>query len=169
MIGVPHGPPSGEHIVFVSDRDAPRGEIYVMRSNGSDVRRLTQNRSGDWTPSWSPNGEHIAFTSRRDGNSEIYMMRADGNNQRNLTRDFALDWMPSWSPSSDRIVFGSDRGGNHDVYVMELDGGNARKLRVRKLTRHAESDDDPDWSRAVLSVYPTGKQLTMWGRLKSED
>ena len=161
---VPHGPLSGRHIVFVSGRDAPRGEIYVMRTDGLNVRRLTRNRSLDFCPTWSPDGRHIAFTSGRDGNFEIYIIRADGRAEQNLTRHDADDWYPSWSPISDSITFGSDRDGLHDVYVIDLDGDN-----VENLTRHAESDDDPDWSRAVLSVSPAGKQFLVWGRLKSED
>jgi len=32
----------------------PNGEIFVMRSDGSDVRRLTENQFEDATPAWRP-------------------------------------------------------------------------------------------------------------------
>ena len=32
----------------------PNGEIYVIRADGSDVRRLTENQFEDSTPGWMP-------------------------------------------------------------------------------------------------------------------
>jgi TolB protein len=50
--------PDGEWIAFMSYRDHPREdlgcEIYVMRSDGSDVQRLTDNDICDWQPRWGP-------------------------------------------------------------------------------------------------------------------
>lgn len=59
--------PDGKDIVFTSDYAAvsaepisnphhfqPYGEIFTMRSDGSDLRRLTHNSFEDGTPSWGP-------------------------------------------------------------------------------------------------------------------
>jgi TolB protein len=50
--------PDGEWITFMSYRDHPREdlgcEIYVMRTDGSDVQRLTDNDICDWQPRWGP-------------------------------------------------------------------------------------------------------------------
>lgn len=51
--GDPAWSPDGSHIVFISDRDG-NPEIYVMRSDGTQVRRLTNNPADDLHPAWSP-------------------------------------------------------------------------------------------------------------------
>jgi TolB protein len=42
----------GRHIAFVSDRDDPRGEIYVMNGDGTDMTRLTFNELAESMLDW---------------------------------------------------------------------------------------------------------------------
>lgn len=74
--------------MFVSSLD---WEIYVMGSDGSNVRNLSNNAELDFDPIWSPDGTQIAFVSDRDGNFEIYVMNVDGSNLQRLTDDPACD------------------------------------------------------------------------------
>ncbi len=50
--------PDGQWITFMSYRDHPLQdlgcEIYIMRVDGSDPRRLTDNDICDWQPRWGP-------------------------------------------------------------------------------------------------------------------
>ena len=50
--------PDGRWITFMSYRDHPHAvlgcEIYIMRVDGSAVRRLTDNEICDWQPRWGP-------------------------------------------------------------------------------------------------------------------
>ncbi|QYK50164.1 MAG: PD40 domain-containing protein [Anaerolineales bacterium] len=50
--------PDGQWLTFMSYRDNPRQdlgcEIYVMRVDGTDARRLTSNDICDWQPRWGP-------------------------------------------------------------------------------------------------------------------
>ncbi|XP_060198288.1 uncharacterized protein LOC132627146 [Lycium barbarum] len=63
----PYFSPDGKYIVFTSDYAAvsaepisnphhyqPSGEIFVIKSDGSEVRRLTHNSYEDGTPAWGP-------------------------------------------------------------------------------------------------------------------
>jgi len=58
-----------------------------MNSDGTNLRRITQDSQVNLEPAWSPDGNLIAFESNRDGNFEIYVMNTDGTNQRNLTQN----------------------------------------------------------------------------------
>ena len=163
-------------IVFISQRDGhfrkdipdiPAPEIYVMDADGGNLRRLTNNPSSDYAPSWSPDGQRIAFVSDRDGHVdangwhtfEIYTMDADGHNPQNLTNNPFNDRDPSWSPDGKRIVFSSDRdkgrgeaAHNYDIYVMDADGGNPQNL-----TNNPQEDKEPSWS-------PDGERIVFRAR-----
>ncbi len=57
--------PDGEWIAFTSYREQYENEdgceIYIMRRDGSDVRRLTENDYCDWQPRWGPMAESEAI------------------------------------------------------------------------------------------------------------
>jgi Tol biopolymer transport system component len=90
--------PDGQTIAMQAAPGTKDWEIYVMRSDGTGLKQLTDNRAQDQLPTWSPDGTKIAFTSERDGNPEIYVMKADGSSQTNLSRNAADDESPSWIP-----------------------------------------------------------------------
>ena len=110
------GPPPGK-ILFVAFRDGNQ-EIYVMNSDGSDERNVTNDPATDFDPDWSTDGTRIAFASDRTGDSEIFTMDADGSNLRQLTDGGGMS--PRWSRDGKRIAFA--RAG--DIAVMDADGGN---------------------------------------------
>jgi Tol biopolymer transport system component len=91
--------PDNRMIAFhgaVGSRDL---EIYVMGTDGTELRPLTDNqRIQDRDPKWSPDSRRIAFVTDRDGNREIYVMNADGSAPTNISRNLASDEEPSWIP-----------------------------------------------------------------------
>ena len=155
-------------IAFSSDRDGDL-EIYVMGTDGGNLRRLTKNSDGDWDPSWSPDGKRIVFLSNRDGHvdggapiPEIYVMDADGGNQQNLTNTPNADRSPSWSPDGKRIVFESDRRMIEDkphqleIYVMDADGRNQQNLTNNNPNEDRYPSWSPDGKRIVFSSSREG-------------
>jgi dipeptidyl aminopeptidase/acylaminoacyl peptidase len=76
-ISLPATASAARLIAFASDRDGD-SDIYLMRADGTDLRKLTRNRASDSQPTWSPDGSRIVFVSDRDGDEELHVMRPTG-------------------------------------------------------------------------------------------
>ena len=100
----PEWAPDARHIVFNRTLGIEHDCIFVMRADGTHVRRLrTPSIPGDDVgPSWSPNGRRILFA----GNGDLYSMRLDGSHVRRVTNGGSADGYPDWSdpPSRRRLI-----------------------------------------------------------------
>ena len=137
-----------KRIVFGSNRDGD-WDIYSMDMNGDNLLQLTNHRTTDEYPAFSPDGRRIAFNSNRGLSPELYVMDSDGNNVIRLTHDSFPKSRPSWSPDGKRIAFSSFRldVGNSEIYAMDADGANEKNL-----SQHEMQDVVPSWS-------PDGSQI----------
>jgi Tol biopolymer transport system component len=149
----------GKQIVFRSTRDGNK-EIYLMNSDGTNVRRITDDPANDTMPSISPSGDMIAFTSNRDhGLFEIFLQplkdgRPDGA-PRPFAHSTALNMHTRFSGDGKWIAFASARGWLNDepvlsafnpqpygeIFVAPVDGGS-EPVRV---THNRWEDSLPTW------------------------
>ncbi len=84
--------PDGRFILFTSHRDHPDNntDVYVMRPDGSGVRRLTHQLAT--TPAWSPDGKHIVFSA-----PGLFVMNPDGTGVTPLPTDVGEPSLPDWT------------------------------------------------------------------------
>jgi serine/threonine protein kinase/Tol biopolymer transport system component len=73
----------GNKVAFMSIRDG-NWEIYSINTDGSDLKRLTNNGVNDGLPTFSPDGQFITFVSDEGGKWAIWAMNADGSGRRKL-------------------------------------------------------------------------------------
>ena len=136
--------PDGKWICFASNRRAYSGELteeeqklfevdpasamdlYLMRSDGSDLKRLTTVIGYDGGPFFSPDGRQICFRRfSRDGvTAEIMLMGVDGSNQRAITHLKNMSWAPFFHPCGDYLIFATNRHGfgNFELYLVDAAG-----------------------------------------------
>jgi TolB protein len=101
----PDGSPDGNWIAFARYHEPHPGpgslefrrDIYLVRPDGTDLRRLTKLTGFNSSPAWSPDGKRIAFTSDRRRQA-IYTMNADGTKQKRLTTTDLDVASPTWQP-----------------------------------------------------------------------
>lgn len=143
--------PDGEWIAFASNRHAYTEalseedaetfdmdksylmDIYLMRSDGSDVKRLTTTPGYDGGPFFSPDGSRIVWRrfAPNGATAEIYTMDLDGSDQRRITDLGVMSWAPYYHPSGDYIIFtnNSEGFGNFELHIVDT-GGQREPVRV---------------------------------------
>jgi TolB protein len=142
----PSWSPDGARIAFWSTRDG-NAEIYVANRDGTNVRRLTNNRGIDQSPTWSPNGTQIAFISDRTGTPQVWVMGTDGLGLRKITSESYAD-RPTWSPAPyNEIAYTARNGPGFDIKVIELASG-----QIRQFTFGEGTNESPAWA-------PNGRHL----------
>ncbi|HEX8197875.1 MAG TPA: hypothetical protein VF571_16915 [Pyrinomonadaceae bacterium] len=126
----------------------PSYDIFTARSDGSDLKALTNAPGYDAEATVSPNGRQIVFTSTRDGDLDLYAMDANGKNVRRLTTELGYDGGAFFSPDGKQIVYRSYHPktpeqiarykqklaenliepNNFELWVMNADGSNKRQV-----------------------------------------
>jgi len=137
--------PDGEWIVFCStrqaypiaslpDKDRERAtidlswfaEIYLMRADGSDVRRLTNDPGYDGGPFFTPDGSRIVWRHFNEEGTiaDVYTMKLDGSDRKQLTDFGAMSWAPFFHPGGEYLIFTCNKLGfsNFELYVVDAAG-----------------------------------------------
>lgn len=122
-------PLPAEEIVFMRD-DGNDMEIFVISSDGTGERQLTDNDYTDWGPMWSPDHHNIAFHSDREGYDAIYVMSMNcGHHTMRVSPEGRWARYPSFSPDGTQIAFEMYMGGdNWDIHVLSLIDGSIRRI-----------------------------------------
>jgi TolB protein len=99
---VPSWSPDSQQILFSSDmHDEPQSgtyDIYIINSDGSDLRRLTDTPGMASYPWMSNDGSKIVYSYQegREGAPEVWIMNADGSDPRVLVEDGSI---PRYAPN----------------------------------------------------------------------
>ena len=134
--------PDGKSIAFARGSTAAR--IYVMDSDGSDVRALTSG-AYDSDPAWSPDGKKIMFTREGGAASGLYVMNADGSSPLLLLGEEGLSYRQGeFSPDGSRIVFSAWIY----IYTAKSDGTD-----IRRITFGDGLDQEPTYSRDGSTIF----------------
>lgn len=169
--------PNGKYIVFASNRlgytqklsplekklfiksSSYMMDIYIMNSDGSNIKQLTTKRGYDGGPFFSPDGKKIVWRkfsiSRKT--AEIYTMNIDGSEKKQLTHLNAMSWAPFYHPSGDYIIFTTNLHGhtNFELYIIDSKGAQ----KPKRVSFHPGFDGLPVF-------HPNGKEI-YWTTQKS--
>jgi len=113
--------PDGKSIAFDA-RGAAQEDVYIMGTDGKNVRQVTDDPWKDRHPKFSPDGSRIAFHSDRSGRYEIWTIAPDGSGLAQLTHTKGETVIePHWSPDGKMIAVATGKVGQ----LIRLDSNGA--------------------------------------------
>jgi len=134
IIGAPAISPDGHRVAFAALQEGQK-RLYVMRSDGSNARIVTDSLDLQGSPAWTSDGAWITSAANDRGIPHLYKVSAAGGAPMLFLPDYSLD--PAWS-ADDRFVLYSERdiGTTFSVKAAKVDG-TAYNLPSLSLTRGA--------------------------------
>lgn len=137
--------PDGKWIVFASNRAAyteklsPEEQkifsqdpsfmmdLYIMGTDGKNLRRLTNVRGYDGGPFFSADGKKVTFRrfAPNGQSAEIMTINFDGTDEKQLTNMKAMSWAPYFHPSGEYLIFTTNKLGfaNFELFIVDARGG----------------------------------------------
>jgi Tol biopolymer transport system component len=167
VVSDPSWSPDGVRLAFTRIVDAfATCEIYAIRADGSELRRVTSGSPCDLHPAWSPDGTTLAFASgdfpcTGDCMMTLALVNVDGSNQRDLAFGES-PWYtnPTWSSDGTKIAFENYDWnscydiacGHYEISVRNADGSGGGNLTNFPRTSLFDDNTEPAWS-------PDGSQI----------
>jgi len=110
-------------IAFTMTDNSGNKDIYVIDSDGENLRRVTDEESLVESPAWSPDGRRIAFTSWASGVPRIYEVELATGQKKMLPEvRGAGDYItPSYHPDGRTMAFSVlGRGGQSGIFTYDI-------------------------------------------------
>lgn len=157
--------PDGNAMVFVSNRDAEdpgpmdlvNWDVYLYSFNDGTITRLSDSRSPDINPAWSPTGDTIAYVSdiAGDGGTPVNGSDVSGGGINIINRYGELlevlngsGTSLSWSPDGSLISFSNGQR----IYSIDVDRGRRTQLTPNeKKCCPGYPAFSPAWNRVAFS------------------
>ena len=128
-------------------------ELYIMKADGSEQRRLTDVPGYDGGPFFFPDGKRIIWRrfDEEGLTADIFSMKTDGSDVKRLTDFKAMSWAPYVHPSGEYVFFASNKLGfaNFEVFIVDTEG-----------TKEPVQITHTDGFDGLPVPTPDGKQLT---------
>jgi dipeptidyl aminopeptidase/acylaminoacyl peptidase len=132
-----------------------QADVFTMKTDGSDVKRLTAFSSMSWAPYFHPSGKYAVFTSNKLGfeNFELFLVDAAGEREPvRVTWTDGFDGLPVFSPDGKRLAWTSNRtadrksqlfigGWNHPAALKALEEAPKRMRTAEEARRRRRGDE----------------------------
>ena len=139
---------SNDSLVFGSNSGGS-WDLWMMRSDGSNLRQLTNDPAFDTDPAAASDGSFVVFSSTRGGIYHLWRLNLFDNSLTQLTKGTG-EYYPQVSPDNQWAVFHRQTPGEPvAVWKVSTEGGPPVQLSSVTTTR---ADVSPD-GKQVVSTY----------------
>ena len=120
------------HVVFVSDFETRRPQLYIMNVSSKRLKRITD---GGYCacPAYCKANNKLVYSKMVDGAMQLFEYDCGNNEHRQLTKGPGSKEEPTWSSCGNYILFGMNEGLCSRIAQLNLITG-----KVRYITKEGE-------------------------------
>lgn len=126
--GGPFYSPDGKRVIFRSDRKKKDFlQIFVINTDGTGERALTDTQGVNWGPYWYKDNKHIIYAAADHSdpsarpNYDLWWMNVDNGKKVRVTFAPGADVLPVFSPDGGKLMWTSTRDGKQPAQLYLAD------------------------------------------------
>ncbi|MDY7110113.1 MAG: S9 family peptidase [Planctomycetota bacterium] len=140
--------PDGRRIAFISGRDKPKPQIYLIDVDGGEARALTDFPEGSiGTFKWSPDGKTIAVSFRQQDPQWTEEAKREREEKKGSDPPRVIDHR--WYRLDGDGYFNAQR---YQLYLVDVETGAHRRVYARDTLGLFTFDFAPDSKRLVIAT-----------------
>lgn len=142
--------PDGQWIAFAGGiPETQRLDIFIIKPDGTGLKRMTNSSHGEAGLSWSPNGKSIVYSYSSSTStfpeSDLALLDVDKAQTYLLTSTKGSEHRPTWSPDGRQIAYLFDQENSpNELWVMDFDAKSTERIFVDIPISARKIDWSPD-------------------------
>jgi Tol biopolymer transport system component len=137
--------------------------IFIMDSNGTNLKQITKGPYHDERPCFSPDGKYVTFVSNRKGKKNgLWTLPADGSGEPKSLLQNGWGYRPWYSTDGRWIFFYTDINKRHRICKIPAEGGKVIPLPNDNFKLSHGPYTDPNGKVLLVHAIKTGNFHGIW-------
>ena len=169
--------PDGSFFLFSSNRDGDENQLYMMRHDGGEARKITDAEEGVSGFAFSPDGRWLVYRSGESNQEQLYRLPADdlaGAEPEQITDGEAGVDQWDFTPDGSRVYFARPDAFDEDEQKRREEGftvdvrnaitplSSLWSLEIESAVEERETDD-PTYSINGFTISDDGRWIGITG------
>jgi TolB protein len=148
---------AASRIVFRRKLSDGTSDIWIIDSDGENLRRLTRDNSIVYSPDLSPDGQSLLYVSYVAGTPAVYERNLRTGAVRTISDQPGLNVTPVYSPDGAKIMLARSTGDHTELFELQ----RTPLCCARQITRTSAGETlnasfAPDGRRIAMTSSPLG-------------
>jgi dipeptidyl aminopeptidase/acylaminoacyl peptidase len=152
--------PRHDQFLYAMDEGgAENHQLFLQDQAGGEPRRITDGKSRNMAPVWSPSGDLLAWSgnARNGRDMDLYVAAPSDPHFVRLLKEVSGEWaVADWSPDETKVAAVEYISINESyIHIIEIASGKTETITPRRVGTESEpvSSSDPRWSKDGESLY----------------
>ncbi len=171
VLSVSARPRHDQFLYSIDEGGAENYQLFLQDCKGGEARRITDGKSRNTGPKWSPSGELLAWSSnaRNGRDTDLYVASPLDPHFVRRFKEVSGDWtVADWSRDETKVAAVEFISINESyIHIIEVATGKTETITPRRSDPKAEpvAADNPKWSKDGRTLYFLTDQGSEFRRL----